>query len=872
MARRLLLFALLLPALSGCPNDVEPVALRPSGPWTAADYDLVVTSSHEAAATGEEVTFTVALIDPYGDDVSSVYDIRTEVSPPLGVIAQGDGVYVFTAIDTFTYFAATEVLGTTIVGTASVDVVSGPAATIRVEAEPPIVEAGEVVTLTAVIEDAWGNPADGSVTWSSSPTASISGDELVAVNAGPYTVTGTLASGESDDDTFTVEAGPPVSLDISLSSYNVEKGQGVIVTSVVLDEFGNLSDHPVTLSADPDVGVEAWDDFVRFHSEGIFTIAGDIPEYSLHDEDGPVLVDSTGPQIRVTTPVRGAEIPSADGPAVLVTGSVTDPWTGVTQVTINGDTATLLAGGLFEYAMTPEQGLNEIVVEATDGDNNVSDHFQTFLWGEFNPIGEPQEDGILARLNEGAINVLEQLIEDEVESGALSAGLLGNVYTSPTYCLDLWIVEICGQFLLDVVGVDVGDLEMDLDPNGPAGGFPNGYLGFSMDLVPGSGNPGIAVTLEPQGVFSACVPIFGCYSQTVGFDAVVGAEEIFLDTDVGLSVDSSNNINVTLANTDANVNDMFVDLSDLGLIGDIIGGLTTFLLGLFEPIFDAILPPLIESALPGVLEDAFADLEIAQVIDLAGAELTILALPQQIDIDDDGMTIALESSAAAEAVVGAPPTLGSWRRSDYNLPVYGAGPDFAISLADNFTNQLMHAVWQAGVVDFAMEGDELGFDLSSLGDVLPLTTIEFETVPLLPPVVGPGPSGLLELSMGDMLVNIYGDPGGTYGLMMQLAVTMYAEAELAISEDGLIEFNLEPPVIIFDFVTSEWPDLNGEVTENLMDAVVDLLVPQVTSALDELGGIEMPELGGFALDSASMYREPDPVYYITAEGGLSIAP
>jgi hypothetical protein len=79
-------------------------------------------------------------------------------------------------------------------------------------------------------------------------------------------------------------------------------------------------------------------------------------------------------------------------------------------------------------------------------------------------------------------------------------------------------------------------------------------------------------------------------------------------------------------------------------------------------------------------------------------------------------------------------------------------------------------------------------------------------------------------------------------------------------------------VIIMDFVTSDWPDLNGEVVENLMDAVVELIIPTVVGALDELGGIPLPELGGFSLDEASLYREADPIYYITAEGSLSIAP
>ena len=273
-----------------------------------------------------------------------------------------------------------------------------------------------------------------------------------------------------------------------------------------------------------------------------------------------------------------------------------------------------------------------------------------------------------------------------------------------------------------------------------------------------------------------------------------------------------------------------------------------------------------------MIEDALAGIEISEEIDILGALIEIAALPQQIDIDDDGMTIALETAAATTPAPGAPTTLGSWERPDSTLPSYGATPDFAISISDNFTNQLMHSVWQAGVIDCSMDSSELGLDLSDIGEFLPLTTISFETTPLLPPVVGPGSGGLLELALGDMLVNVYGDPGGNYGLMMQLAVTLWADADLDIDGDGLIQFNLDDPVIVMDFVTSDWTELDGEVVENLMDAVVDLLIPEVTSALDAVGGIPLPELSGFSLDSPSIYREPSPTYFITAEGSLVIVP
>ena len=861
------LLLVLLPALlllvTGCPNDVQPVLLDQVPDWDPADYDLVVTATAASVQAGTPVTFTSQLLDPDGNDVSAGYDIRTEMSPPVGAIGDGGGVYRFTAVDTFTLFASVLIDGTTLVDSASVDVSAGPAARLSVNAEPPIVDAGAPVALSAEVTDEFGNPTTGAVTWTADPGAFLNGNEVSATVVGHYDVTGHLTGTDAiDSDGFTVEAAAPASLDISLSDNDVEKGQGIIVTSLVLDQFGNEVDWPVDLWTDG-VGSEVWGDFVRFHEEGIFTVFAEIPEYSLTDSAGPVLVDSTGPQIRVTTPQRGAEIPSLAGPTVAVTGSVSDAWTGVTQVAINGDPAILQAGGLFYYEMTPDQGLNEIVVEATDGDGNVSDHVQTYLWGGFLTPGDWNEDGILARLNEGAIDMLEQLVEDMVESGSLTDSLVGTVYTSPSYCLDLWVVELCGTFLLDVGAVDVGDLEMELTPHNPAGGFPDGYLTFSMDLM------GIEITMVPTGVFEACALGLGCYSESVDFDAIVGADQINLDVDVGLHVDSSNEIQVTLANMSVGIDNLYLDLSDLGVVGDILGSVTTWILGIFEPLFELLLPPIMEAALPGVLEDAFSSLAIAQELDLLGATLEIAAVPQDIAIDDWGMLIAMESAVAAEPGPNAPATIGSWRRPVYDLPAFSLTDyDFGLGLADSFVNQLLHSVWQGGVMDFSLDSDELGLDLSQIGDFLPLTQIAFETYPLLPPVVDTGPSGLMELQLGDMLVNVYGDPGGSYGLMMQLAVTLYAEAEVLVDADGLMQFELYEPVVVMDFVTSDWPDLDGEVVEDLMDAVVELIVPMVTGALDELGGIALPELAGFGLESPAVVRDPPPVYYVTATGSL----
>ena len=856
-----LVFFSCLGMLTACVNDVEPVSVAPPAPWTAGDYSLVVEVSAAEAAAGDVVTITSRLLDPNGADISADYDIARHISPALGILIDGDDQYRFANPGLFTYIASTTVQGATIVGSAEVDVVAGAPANLVLSASPPVVAAGNPVSLFPEITDAYGNPTLGEVTYEVTPIAVIAAGQVTADQAGSYTVTASLVGTETTaQDTFTVEAGAPASLDITLSSYDVERGDGVFVDVMVLDSFGNLSEHPVDLWTDG-TGSVAWADYVRFEDEGVFTVFAEIPEYGLSDSDGPVLVDSSGPAIRVTSPDRGAEIDGVVSPTVLVSGSVVDPWTGVSSVLINGAPAILQAGGLFSYNLVPEEGLNELEITAIDGDGNVSDHFQTFLWGDFQPVGQPHDDGLLARMNEGAIQVLQDLISSEVSSGSLTSGLLGNLYTSPQWCVGVgWLAQVCGQVLADLDDVSMSSLEPALDPQNPNAQWANGFLDFYFEVSD------FLIDIELTGLFTGNF-LFWSWSDSLSANAVLTLDYLSLWTDLNLYVNAANEIKVQLDNTGTELDDVDVDINGLGIFGDLLGVISSFLLDVFEPLLEALLPPIIEAAVPGAVEDALADIEIAMAMDLMGTTLDVEALPGFIECDDDGITISLDSSAAAAPNPNAPSTLGSWYRGS-PIPTYGSSPDFGLSLSDKFVNQLMHAVWQAGVIDFSMDAAELGLDISSLGDMVPLSGLTLETVPMLPPVVGPSANGLLELSLGDMMINVYGDPGGVQGLMMQLAVSFWADAALEIDEDGLIQFGVENPVVVFDYVTSDWAELDGEIAEDLMDSIVDLLVPEITGALDEVGGIPIPELPGFTLDAPSVERELAPVDYITVGGGL----
>ncbi len=107
---RRLSILLLIPALflMGCPDEgQEPIVIQlPAEELTAADFTLELDASSNAVQAGEAVTFTYRLLDWNDEDVTSQYTLRTDISPALGYQAQGEGSYLFTKVDTFTFFVS----------------------------------------------------------------------------------------------------------------------------------------------------------------------------------------------------------------------------------------------------------------------------------------------------------------------------------------------------------------------------------------------------------------------------------------------------------------------------------------------------------------------------------------------------------------------------------------------------------------------------------------------------------------------------------------------------------------------------------------------------------------------------------------------
>lgn len=118
------------------------------------------------------------------------------------------------------------------------------------------------------------------------------------------------------------------------------------------------------------------------------------------------------------------------------------------------------------------------------------------------------------------------------------------------------------------------------------------------------------------------------------------------------------------------------------------------------------------------LEDALGAVAIEQDLELLDGVVSLALAPRRVDITTDGMAILMSGSAwaeQAECIARSDPG-GSLRTDTPRPPIADlpAGTEIAALLSDDFTNQLMYAVYRSGAVCYQVQPEDLaGFPLDS---------------------------------------------------------------------------------------------------------------------------------------------------------------
>lgn len=824
--------ALLLIMLAGCRTEYSTFSNT---------LELVLEVDDDAPAAGQEVVYK-AYMGGGGDPID--IDELALSSDLESLLDYDEDSLVATISGTHTLVASTTYKGELYVTSIPLDVQPGPVAVLDLELDLLQIEAGESLGYSVYAWDAYGNPTEPtnlSVT-ADSGEVSVGSGELTSTVPGSYLATAS-SEGVDDAEEFRVVAGPAASLVLTLDRSGYELADTARATVDITDAYGNPVDEGFDLWTDPAQGVNIAYNALTFVEEGYFTVYASTLDGSLSDSVGPLLIDSTGPEMDLLFPERGYETTDA---GFYVSGTAYDDLSGVAGVWVNGDAATLNGDGTWEVWQDLDYSMNLLETEAMDGDGNLSNDLRATLSGEFTEYGYSVESGLEARISESGFDSLETLASGFIDTSTLASAIPNPVFSDSSKSCFGWFGCITWYSInFYLTNPSIGSTELDIDPTS------GGYLDTEAKIN------------NPYLNWSASGKLVGVSYSGSGY---VKADWIKLNMDMTPYV-SSGQLGVTVSNAAASTGSFDFDMD--GWVYDVVDFFGFDIDGIVEGYLVDAMVDMAEDDIPDLFADAVQDLEIGYSFPIEGNTYDFDALPDAVSVDDTGLTLGLETWFTAQSVLTPHYSPGSLTYP-YSKPNWsGATEDLSLGLSEDFINQALFGLWAGGLLEFSMEGAELGLDLSDVSDFLPgLTELNIQTSAYLPPVVVPGTgTSLLDMQLGDFEVSIYNGEVAEENLFLRTYVHLVAGLDMSATSDGTLSAGLGDIDVQFDLV---FPNEGGRYaadTEAFLEALVPLLLPSLTGALGE---IPIPELDGFGLSSIGVSLDGAEDGIVVLSGDLSV--
>jgi hypothetical protein len=818
---------------------------------TDANTFLVLTLSGAEVAAGDALPYTVEReFDDGTREAVSGHSLSSDIDDALAddgsaltVTLAGD--HVITAAATFDGDDQTAEADLTVIPAAISD--------LDLTLADSSITAGASLGFSITGSDAYGNAVDeGDVLLSAdSEDVTISGAMLYATVAGTYTLTASR-DGNSDAESWTVNPGLTVAIDMSLDEEELEAGDSADVIVVLTDEWGNETTESWTVTVDGDGDATVDDEEVTFDTEGVFTVTVTTDDTAL-SESIEVSIDSNGPNLIVDTPARGSWTIED---SVDVTGVVTDAVTGVTSLTVNGDAVTPSGSGVFSHTVTFESGNNIIETVAQDGDtpdpNTTSDVRAVLQANEYWPGLTPMPDGVIMRLNEGdgGLGALAELAEGLISADAIGGMMTGEIFAGES-CLFSWL---CVSYSVDITDVTIGDVDIQLDTYSDELRAIVTISDVDVDgdvYATGVGTNDITLTVSTLTVTAMLSPSVG-----PGGAVSVGVTSVETTT-AGLVFD---------AGGAAGVIESIVEFFGLDVDGLIEDELTT-------AVSDAV-----RDEIPALVGDSLESIEVSQAFPVGDNTYTMTATPTSVDVGSSYVDLSLETTfipgSYGAAYLADGPDGSPYM--DYAAPSFLATPGGTeLGLGLDFFNQALRAFWAGGMLDTSLTDEDLGVDVAAIALVLPgLTDLTLVSKAMLPAVIVPQTDPEieeeLELQVGDLFAEIYNGEVSEENLYMQLYVQVRAPASLeATSAGDALSIELGDPVVYVDVVYPDPSSREAAGAEAAFEVLLPLFLPEITGAFGE---VPIPSFEGFGLEDVETALDStgSPDGYLVLSGDLSV--
>ncbi|MCA9514393.1 MAG: hypothetical protein KC635_05580, partial [Myxococcales bacterium] len=463
-----------------------------------------------------------------------------------------------------------------------------------------------------------------------------------------------------------------------------------------------------------------------------------------------VVSNTCRPTITVTSPVRGATIQGASASStVTVSGTVVSGAGSITSLKVNGVTTSVnSATGAFSRSITPTEGGNTLIIEATDALGTQRRHVSSFLWSTGYHKPTTPRNGIVA---EGVgVWLGKNAIDDN--SRSLPPNDLGTIFEL-----------VLKSF--DISGLIPSPAAHNADAGGLVGKYDVYLTNFTytpptVALKPISGGLNMRATIRNgrmnvRAVKTCSAGFFDCWgpSPVTGY---ITFSSIVIDLDVSISASSGHDVVVGVPRAVVTING--VDTH----IDGVLGPLLDFVLGFFiddlvDNIEDAfasqikpVLQPLVRDALRALAFTTSFDVPKVQGGGNIGVD--VITDFQAITFNTSGGRFVLRAGGYHNPQVTPYSNLGiPDRRACGSGTQTLANPgvrDLELVLADDTLNQLLYAAWRGGLLEFPVPASWLQ------GASLPpgITNLTMTVSGMLAPTASDCGGGGLKAHIGDIKV------------------------------------------------------------------------------------------------------------------------
>jgi len=838
------------------PVDAGPIAENLANPV------LVQTGAPEEIRAGSVLPVTCTILDDEGGVfIGMGLTAQVRVSPESSVIRM-DGDIIPTVAGEIEVGCAYPSLMLIDESPARVRVIPGEAAEIVTTIDTNTVEAGGTATVSCAVFDAYGNRVEGG----ESTVRVEPGEEgnttegltTTFTRSGVYDVACALGGAESVPER--VEVIPTVPANLVIGKVPDEPvygiGQVIEISSVVTDRYDNvIRDADVGFTSEPPGSTLGRNRF-RYSEDGTYVVTARIdPPTESGDPltaQTTIVVNGNGPSIQCDGPRDASMIVAAPGSRITFMGTVDDT-SGVDSVTVNGEAASLDDSGVFSREITTEFGVNFVDISARDSFGTENTRTCAFIASDRYADPEaPFANSISMRLNQEAVddrNPSDPLdsINDIMVTALNSSGLRDTLNSTLVSGNPLYNECVQDSFLGCLYRLRIN--------------YQNGSLAL------------------PDTETSELTLV------TNGFQANVNIPQIRMGIDIGGTVSTSGTVtarnvnvritfNLSLSGGSPRITVRSIDNVSIGSFDTNFSGLAGFVIDIIVDLFEGTVRDLIEDLVRDYIRDSFDELLEGLLggldVSTLGSTFSIPRLDGSGDIDlSFGVGFSHITTSSARMLFGfntrfsgpsvvAYPTEGIAYPPGAVLvdPSTGAS-SAAVGVHAIIFNQVMHALWRAGLLETTVSGDSLGGDLPAgltaqiRGALPPVAFMTDDEVEI----------GLGALSMSLVYPGLFEEPiNVTLGARASTSVTL-AGSDLEFGDISVDELYFSTGDVSLDAGTR---DVLERFLRTLVQSLADSLLNDSLPALPipsleipaSLGSYGLPVGSEIGLRSPSLANEP----------------